>query len=120
MKKGHGTVLPKMPEAKKTNTHIEKTILFQKSFYNGVRIHRIWNWESHYLQSISRIEKKIEYIFRIQQLPHAKSIKPKSCQKLTKSSFQYCFNFNLNRRKRSPKPKSCQKLEKSIVQYFFD
>ena len=31
----------KMPEAKKTNTFIEKTILALKTLYNGGRIHRI-------------------------------------------------------------------------------
>ena len=63
-----------MPEAKKTNILIEKTILALKTLYNGVRIHRIWNWESHYLQSIQELRKKtihrifkkyIEYIFQI-------------------------------------------------------
>ena len=104
----------KIPEAKKTNTLIEKTILFQKSFYNGVRIHRIWNWESHYLQSISRIEKKTTYIEYLKKyIEYIFPILEDTFLGKTNSAIASC-------KKHSPKPKSCQKLKKSIFQYFFN
>ena len=104
----------KIPEAKKTNTVIEKTILFQKSFYNGVRIHRKWNWESHYLQSISRIEKK-NHIHRIFRKIHRIYFSNSGRYFLGKTNSAIA-----SYKKHSPKPKSCQKLKKSSFQYFFN
>ena len=103
----------KMPEAKKTNTFIEKTILVQKSLYNGVRIHRIWNWESHYLQSISRIEKK-RHIHRILKKIHRIYFSNSGRYFLgkTNSAITSC-------KKHSPKPKILPKAEKNNFSILF-
>ena len=46
------------------------------------------------------------------------SPKPRSCQKLNKSCFQYFFDENLTRKRHSPKPRSCQKLNKNFFNIF--
>ena len=85
----------KMPEAKKPNTLIEKTILFRKRLYNGVRIHRIWSWESHYLHRIYFSNSGRYFLGKTNSAITSwkkHSTKPKSCQNLQKSIFQYFFN----------------------------